>query len=237
MNRFRTALLTSAAMIAVSGTAYAADLPMPHSVDPIAYTNWEGGYIGGHIGIARLNTTCSPLGYEDDYTCGYESGTNNNTTGMLGGVQAGYNFQNGNVVFGAVADWAWTTLNHTTSLSHGSYSFQSSVDWLASFRGKMGLAVGNTDVYITGGPALGQLHAKSTASDEGVYSQFNGTQVGWAAGLGVEHKINQHWSVNAEFLYYDLGNVTGDSNYHSETYQHNFSFEIMEARAGFNYHF
>lgn len=239
--RLLASTAVTAAAVALSGPGYAADLALRPSAIGVPYGNWEGAYIGGNIGVARMNSSCTPVGYEDDYACGYYGASqNNNDTGLMFGVQAGYNFQDQNFLYGVVADWSWANFNHTVSQSDE--FFTSKVDWLASFRGKMGLVVGNTDVYLTGGVALAQINASDgytdTSTYNNTYSSFKGTNVGWVGGVGVEHKINQKWSVNAEFLYYDLGNVTGTTGTPSyENYKSLYSFEIMEARAGFNYHF
>ena len=34
---------------------------------------------------------------------------------------------------------------------------------------------------------------------------FSQTNVGWTAGAGIEYAVGHHWTVKAEYLYYDLG--------------------------------
>src|SRR5262249_55119666 len=131
-------------------------------------------------------------------------------TGAVAGVEIGYDWQDRYFVYGVAADWTWTGLKHTQSRTSGAtvWTHQAKVDWLASFRGRMGLAVDSTLVYFTGGLALGEL--KSNASVSGLdatvgainWGSLSKTQVGWVAGLGVEHKFNQNWAVKAELLYY-----------------------------------
>jgi outer membrane immunogenic protein len=72
----------------------------------------------------------------------------------------------------------------------------------------------------------------------GDYGSLNSTQVGWVAGVGIEHKLNQQWSVKGEFLYYDLGtqNSPGVSR-EGLTYSSAFTHEILLGQLGVAYHF
>lgn len=241
----RTLLLSTAAVMTLSGGAYAADMGLPYKVEPIPYAPWEGGYIGGNIGVARMDATCSPTaqsyGY---YGCGSYYGTASasaSDTNFIAGAQAGWDWQNRSFVYGVAADWDWTNLRHATQgFDFGYYGpFQAKVDWLASFRGRAGLDVENTMVYFTGGLALGGISAKS-GLDYGAetFSAINQARVGWVAGLGIEHKFDPHWSAFAEVLYYDFGNMKGPMTvYAGENYQNEYNFNAIAARLGFNYRF
>src|SRR5262249_59593407 len=109
------------------------------------------------------------------------------------------------------------------------------------FRGRAGLAVDNTLVYFTGGLALGHLKSSSTKTFAccGGFSDFgslNTTQVGWVAGLGVEHKFTPNWSGVAEFRFYDLGHKSATAHdAFGTSYSTEFSHEIFTATVGVNY--
>jgi len=251
-------LLATAAVVALSSAAYAADMGPPLKAPPpapIPYTNWQGFYVGGAIGAARLNATAfetfhsntPPNGCasEDTQTI---SGCSTGTTGFTAGVQAGYDWQSRYFVYGVVADWTWTGLKHTIrdnpNSSNSCVPFMTAkVDWLATFRGRMGLAVDDTLVYVTGGLALG--HVKSSVGNTFPDSANLGVaglskvQAGWVAGAGVEHKLTQNWSVFGEFLYYDLGrtSATGTSADGSNSYTTEFTHEIFQGKVGLNYRF
>jgi outer membrane immunogenic protein len=264
MKNLRTYLLTTAAVAALSGSAFAADMGVPMKAPPapapIPYTNWQGFYLGGAIGAARLNTTAATsdnrLG-ESVWPCGDFStnsiGCSTGTTGFTAGVQAGYDWQSRYFVYGVVADWTWTGLKHSINRANSSSfaNFQAKVDWLATFRGRMGLAVDDTLVYFTGGLALAELKSSASAGFDicGGACGFGGltwnnslntVRAGWVAGLGVEHKISQNWSVFTEFLYYDFGRTTvsnGGTNTGSDTYSTEFTHEIFQGKLGVNYRF
>lgn len=266
MKKIRTHLLTTAAVVALSGSAFAADMGMPTKAPapaPIPYAGWQGFYIGGAIGAARLNTTASETNaVATDGVSGLQSGvcssgegfgTNDQslgscstgTTGFTAGVQVGYDWQSRYFVYGVVADWTWTGLKH--SVTNNSQTclpfFQAKVDWLASFRGRMGLAVDDTLVYVTGGLALADLKSNvglANAGDDLTFkNSLNKVQAGWVAGAGVEHKLNQNWSVFGEFLYYDFGHKssTGCSTTGFACYTTEFTHEIMQGKVGLNYRF
>jgi outer membrane immunogenic protein len=267
MIKLRTHLLATAAVAALGGSAYAADMGLPLKAPPpapIPYTSWQGFYIGGLVGAGRLNETASPSsaktgsggadsgfihsrngvcgggGYAAPGTCSTAA------TGAIAGVEIGYDWQDRYFVYGVAADWTWTGLKHTfnstntTGTTH--YTHQAKVDWLASFRGRMGLAVDSTLVYFTGGLALGELKSSlQTIDDSGAnpsWGQLSKVQVGWVAGLGVEHKFNQNWSIKAEALYYDLGRATATGDTKSgTTYTTEFTHEVIVGRVGLAYHF
>jgi outer membrane immunogenic protein len=238
----RKLLLATTAMVAIAGTAAAADLPIKsaYAPAPAPAPLWTGGYIGAHVGVARMDNSCFVGG--TDYSaasCGVEYGAASNRavdTGITVGVQAGYDWQDRNFVYGVVADWTWTDLDHKRNPS--SWSYQAKVDWLASFRGRMGLAVDTTLVYFTGGVAVGKVSGAGGV-DGNTYSAINKSQVGWVAGLGVEHKFTaSRWSVMAELLYYDLGKVTsGTIAHNNSTYSGEYNFSVTTARVGLNYKF
>ena len=60
-------------------------------------------------------------------------------------------------------------------------------------------------------------------------------KVGWVGGMGVEHKLNRTWSVNAEYLHYDLGKSTGSVGANGYSYTHEFNHVVDVLRVGVNY--
>jgi high affinity Mn2+ porin len=90
----RKQLLNGAAAIAITtaigGTGLAADLPLkaarPQAVLPPPLT-WTGFYIGGHLGWGSAK-----FGGLVDAEDGFEA-INHKPSGLVGGMQAGYNWQ------------------------------------------------------------------------------------------------------------------------------------------------
>src|ERR1041384_3197850 len=215
----RLLLTTTAVAAAMSaGAASAADLPAkaPAAAPIYVAPSWEGAWIGGFIGGGRMNsvahTTSTPDGSAQG-VCGlYSSSCAGSDSRFIGGVEAGYDWQRGTFVYGVAADWTWTGFDSKQQKFANTSAFinQQKVDWLASFRGRMGLAVQDTLVYLTGGVALGHIKAQNFFSDQSVflpYGAVNKTKVGWVVGGGLEHRFNRNWSLKAEALYYDLGHT------------------------------
>jgi outer membrane immunogenic protein len=167
-----------------------------------------------------------------------------NNTGVAAGVQVGYDWQSRSFVYGVVGDWTWTGTkqSQTGNFAETIPFLNTKVEWLASFRGRMGLAFEDTLVYFTGGVALGQI--KDSAGLTGTCcgnwtASIDQVRAGWVAGAGVEHRFTPNWSVVGEFLYYDLGHAsaTGTSPDGDIAYSTQFAHEIFVGRVGLNYRF
>jgi len=95
--------------LALSAPALAADLPMkaaPLAPAPAVAPTWTGLYVGGHIG-AGWGTIESDANIAGVLTLPVSS---HNTNGMLGGLQAGYNYQMGWAVLGIEGAWSWANV-------------------------------------------------------------------------------------------------------------------------------
>jgi outer membrane immunogenic protein len=206
MSRF---LLRALALIAAGWTmsAQAADLnygSRPLTVNqPLNAYSWAGPYLGGNLGYA------------------WGSVDNNLTkpSGFAGGVQAGYNWQQGPWVFGVEGDIQATGADDTFA------PWKFANPWFGTVRGRVGYALGNVLFYGTGGLAFGELRATTFGLSE------SHTNAGWTVGVGGEMGFAPNWSAKVEYLYVDLADsnfvITGASN----------SYRFGLIRAGVNYHF
>ena len=242
MTKWKQTLLATASGVVLAGSAYAADLPMkaaPPAFVPAA--NWTGGYIGAHIGVGSYENTCAASAAGgSDYSCSteYYHSDHGRDINVLGGIQAGYDWQYGrSFVFGVVGDWTWTNLKTNVFNMSGSVSYESKVNWLASFRGRAGLALDDTLVYVTGGLGVGNFKENTGVGSAGEMPSFSKTLAGWVAGVGVEHKISRNWSVQFEYLRYDFGmnSVTYTDTSNTYTYHHNFTHVVDVGRIALNY--
>lgn len=101
----------------------------------------------------------------------------------------------------------------------------SSLDYLGTVRGRLGyLVLPTLLVYGTGGLAYGHASMNYSAFQtyysavfrNTTYTTFgnasnSGTQVGYTVGGGLEWMFLPNWSAKAEYLYYDLGSMSGDA--------------------------
>ena len=162
--------------------------------------NWTGAYVGGNVGygVARNAGVQTFVLPNDQLTIAPD--------GVVGGAQAGYNWQVSSVVLGLEGDFQWSGQKDTIcrlcqpTLGTLTQNFTQELSWLATARGRLGYAAGPALFYVTGGAAFGEI--KTTINQQSPplnqTSQFNGTKTGWTIGGGIE----------AEYLYVDLGNVT-----------------------------
>ena len=163
------------------------------------------------------------------------SGTgDHNDTAFTGGVQGGFNYQWGSAVLGIETDYDSFNLGGTrTAKRHlpggralppgalppgTAYTITQSFDtnWLWTLRGRVGWLVRpDLLVYATGGWALTNLEVSFTYSDNNGATSSGSASAnknGWTIGGGLEWALNNHWSVRAEYLYFDFGKVTATGN-------------------------
>ncbi len=171
---------------------------------------------------------------------------------MLGGVQAGYNWQSGNFVYGLEGDFDGSSLIVKNSVTGsfpivgggtttGTFSSKEILNSLGTIRGRVGLSRGATLFYVTGGLAYGSVQLENNISSVSQGSAYpnsaNEILAGWTAGGGVEWAFLPHWSVRAEGLYYDLGDYNLTTAINGFTAGSRFSVNGWVARAGLNYNF
>jgi outer membrane immunogenic protein len=195
-------------LVGLTIPAEAADLyysGSPYTVaEPLNGYSWAGPYLGGNLGYAWGSVTNNPT----------------SPSGLTGGVEAGYNFQNGSWVFGVEGDIDATGAEDTFA------PWQFSNPWFGTVRGRAGYAFSNILFYATGGLAFGELRGQTF----GGLSESH-TNVGWTAGLGAEFGLTRNWSAKIEYIFVDLAEspfaITGVSN----------GYQFGTVRAGVNYHF
>jgi outer membrane immunogenic protein len=153
----------------------------------------------------------------------------------------GYNWQLGNFVYGLEGDWNALGGKATTDGVFLQASF--GADWVATTRGRAGLALDATLLYFTGGLAFGRTKDSAVNTSNGVpFRSFSeeATNVGWTVGAGIEQKLSANWSAKAEFRYIDLGSRTvsctsGIAN--CAGYRGQFSNTLTMGLVGLNYKF
>jgi opacity protein-like surface antigen len=158
--------------------------------------NWSGFYLGLNVGDAfGINTMTAS---------GSGGSASVKEPGFLGGAQVGANYQTGPMVWGFEADYDASTQNK--SLPAGVLTGSTSqTPWLATLRGRVGMAFDRTLVYGTAGGAAGEL--RSIANIPAGTTSTTVTYGTWIAGAGVEYGITDHLSARVEYLYLDKNNI------------------------------
>ena len=128
---------------------------------------------------------------------------------MIGGYQAGYNWQLTNsVVLGVEADVSFGSPVDIPRLAPA--PFNTTINYIATGRGRLGYAMGTWMPYVTGGVAWGSTHVGLNDFGAIVPPKRYLTHVGWTAGLGIEVAVGGNWTAKAEYDYVDLARRTYD---------------------------
>ena len=176
--------------------------------DSVGLNGWNGFYAGIHGGVGAFTGTA--MDWDRDTFSNPDGDINLNGFAGLAGGQVGYNHQIGHVVWGLEGDMAWTGFSEGREFDLRDNYVKAQMDWLATLRGRLGVASGNGMAYVTGGrgrwPYLdhcGEIqmvrHRAATDGDDDV--AWDGVQPGLVAGAGVEARLSEHLSLKGEYLY------------------------------------
>jgi outer membrane immunogenic protein len=216
-------LLASVTVLAFTGTALAADLP-PGVVYPAFASRFTftGFYVGGTVGgvLASSNYIEAPSGAfgpafgPEIAAVGTSSAA---PRGVIGGIEAGYNWQAGMFVLAFETDfsgWDLSASSGVSSFGPTTLSATSSINsnWLFTARPRIGFANGNMLTYLTGGLAVSNISLAQSillsAAGPTLAGSASSTQLGWTAGGGVEYALSWNWFIKAEYLYVSFSNQT-----------------------------
>ena len=225
-------LLATASTIAFTGAAEAQRSPPPPA--PSLY-NWTGWYAGVNVGVTSHHATTQDVnGWgagglgpgSPPYVTPFFASTKTN----IGfGGQVGYNWQFGNFVAGLETDvnyvGASTTFTppNTLLINCGptcAVSATNELTWLATFRGRAGVAVNTVLLFATAGLALGGIENRwgyGNIGSPGLAgfsdSQFkvDGVRSGFIYGGGVEFAATRNWLVRIEAMHVDFGTSKSNS--------------------------
>lgn len=214
----------AAAAAALSGPALAADLPpVPMAAPIVLGFDWEGFYVGGHVGgvTDSLSFTQTNVTWAAPFSTSVNTGETGNlrSTNATGGIQVGYNWVlPGLYLFGLEADISGTGLSSTALTSppgdpSAVAQWNDRISTYGSARARLGYITGNWLLYGTGG--LGWVYDKFTrtqltaenldfnAPEAGTVITKSSLRAGWAAGAGVEWAFARTWTVKLEYLHFD----------------------------------
>jgi outer membrane immunogenic protein len=264
MRNSKLVIFTAVAISAALGIGAASAAP--------AY-DWTGFYLGGNVGYSWGQS-------EDRSTLSNGAGTvlftsldSSNLDGVVGGGQAGFNWQIQNLVWGLEADIQATGQKGSRDFScpigvctrgpaflfdagpiEGIFvsppgpavpvSLNQKLEWFGTARGRIGLSASPTVLlYVTGGLAYGEVRSSATIATVGGFSSTN-TKAGYAVGAGIEGVISGNWTAKLEYLYIDLGRVSGSfttttAAFGSGNLVSTYSSQITDniVRIGLNYKF
>jgi outer membrane autotransporter protein len=228
----RQGFLLSAALgaaVLTSSRAHAADLSTKAAVMPAAvnYT-WSGAYVGGNMGGAfNTEDINTPIGI---------SATD--PSGVIGGIQLGYNYQFSPWLLGVEAELEWTSAEGTTNFINPAAALSVTSDhrWYDTLDGRLGYVLGSWLFYAKGGVAWMKADYRlDVNSGVGGSAATSATRTGWNVGTGFEYLLSPRWSVKVEYNYLDFGttNLGLATPFGPGLTAHT---RVNEVKAGFNVH-
>jgi len=233
MNGLLRWALAPLVMVAGFGSAIAADMPVKARPIPVALFNWTGFYVGAHGGgmwsDKDWTERCST--FPPGTPCvaidpGGPFRASGGPSSVIGGVQAGYNWQAGKYVIGVEGDWAWSGKENCAPITgnpNGFYQIEvsaacSRIDSFGTFAARFGIALDRVllygkaggawvhDSYVARCTGLGNCNGFPPGTD--LTTRVGNDRVGWMLGVGAEYAFTANWSVKAEYNYIDLGTDT-----------------------------
>jgi len=252
----RPVVLASAALAGVASLNLAA----PAFAQSADSWTWTGPYIGVNLGYGGGDFKYPFSGTTDAAGGNPVTGrARQSSSGVLGGGQAGYNFQlPSGLVLGLETDidaadiGANSSLFSTTNAGNlTTGGVDSRINYLGTVRGRVGKPMfdGRFLPYVTGGFAYGGVRNSAnfncTTCASGAFATNTQTQTGWTVGAGAEYSLDRHLSLKVEYLYVDLGSadLTGAADTINVPAAGLFNADVREktaanvVRVGLNYRF
>ncbi len=178
----------SVAALAVSGVLIGAQ---DSGAAPFEFA---GFYAGAHAGYADMTA---------DFGGGNLDGGD-----ALGGLQAGYNYVNGNLVLGVEADLSAGGGDASgTCPFNGALTCSVDIDLMATLRPRVGYAMNDFLLYATGGLAAARFDIVSRGAGPGTVDDSEEGAYGWTVGAGLEYMLGDIVSVRLEYRYLSFPDV------------------------------
>lgn len=184
----KSILLGSAAALAISTSAFAADAiyeapaEPPVAVETVPQFSWAGGYAGILTGYGWGNGEVEGVAGQQDFD------------GARFGGFAGYNWDLGNqLVVGVEGDlnYDWNEENVAGT------DFDSGLNWSA--RARIGYAMDRALLFAAGGYTGTNISGQGAGFDE------DDTLHGWTIGGGVDYALTDRVFTRVEYRYNDFG--------------------------------
>ncbi len=236
----RKVLLSTVAIVAISGTAFAADLPSRRAPPvfvppPIPVFTWTGFYIGGDIGygfgkdVARVGAATYNVGSANALLGGGHLGYNFSTQSLplLAGLGSAANgLVGGGLVVGVEGDITGSDYRRSVVFEQDKSDIQGSV------RGRVGIAVDRALFFATGGAAFAEFRDNYNLGNLGNFNLTH-TRVGYTVGGGIEYAITTAFSLRAEYRYSNFGTYTDNLGFALVSHR----VDMQRATVGFSYKF
>ena len=253
MNRFTGILLGAACAASLATVANAADAVVEEAVVIEPGFTWTGGYIGANIGYGWADFE-QGLDAEVPFLLNLNEEFDTDGDGVVGGAQAGFNWQAGQFVLGVEVDVQAADVDGTANrffdfgangLADLDANVSTEIDWFGTARGRIGFVpTERLMIYGTGGLAFGETTSSASYEAQLLFTPYAGSasstdmRTGWAAGAGAEYAFTDNWTLKLEYLFVDLGEETF-LNLEDDFFDADFTSDVtlQTVRLGVNYKF
>jgi outer membrane immunogenic protein len=210
----RISFIGAVAVLAAT-PALAADMVVKKAPPPprAPAWSWTGFYVGVNVGGGFAKTDWfedvsgsgggGPPGFQDASV---------RASGVLGGGQIGFDWQNGWAVFGIQADADAAGIRGGESCFPQVIGIPQScttkIDAMGTVTGRFGAAFDRTLVYILGGFAWEHERLNNPGFIPGLVSfnpEFSGTRPGARVGAGIERALVGNWSAFVQYNFMGFG--------------------------------
>jgi outer membrane immunogenic protein len=235
----KTTLIAGAFAALCAVPAVAADMALKAPPVAAPAPSWAGWYLGAHVGGAwgsdpETTNDNNPVDAFTSYT--------QNVAGLFGGAQVGYNWQQGNIVYGLEGDLGGIGFDSTIARNNlvNVIPFQTTTKsgWYGDVTGRLGTTFGSALIYAKGGYAYfgGDAGVNTVGAAFPIPTTSASHFSGWTAGAGLEYLLTPAWSVKLEYQHFGFGNETSATTINTLccTYTHKVAFDT--AQIGLNYH-
>jgi outer membrane immunogenic protein len=236
-----TALAVAATLAQAADMAVPPAYNPPHAALPPAMYNWTGFYVGGHLGAGLLHDSVTQAGTSPSGTT-LLTGASLAPVGLIGGAQAGANFEFAPVVIGGEVSWTSSAINGSAFATAGgtglgsSERFTSNPLWIATATGRAGYAANDWLFYAKGGGAVMRVGYEEdlvTGGVAGPNQSIGANRKGFTVGGGIEYGLTESLSAKLEYDFYDFGSQTYNFNLTPVSINSN----LQALTVGLNYRF
>jgi outer membrane immunogenic protein len=232
-------LLGAVALLAFgSAPTLAADLPVKAPPPPpVIVWSWTGFYIGADVGGDWARDIVSPTIADG----GAFPRTNRlGTHGVFGGGTAGYNFQNGLMVYGIEADFGYMGGIRTSRadlLGGTEIDFIGGSGFYGDVTGRIGFTYDRLLLYAKGGYAFLNSTVQTTTAIGGFVVGPASNFSGFTVGGGLEYKVTPQWSLKGEYMYFDFGTKNSTLTGGAGVFPYANALTVQTLKFGVNYLF
>jgi len=235
--------LALAGVVALGATAALADgVPTraPRAVVEAPFS-WTGFYVGGNVGGAWIDDDPFRVTAADAGTAAFWdtnclrngacpfSSAGKTGSGVIGGIQAGYNLQFGSALVGLETDIQGSTAHASRARNLGiipginpatpfNDAANTDLEWLGTIRARLGFLVSPSFLaYVTGGWAYSHVQQDwgrrfcdgANVCLGNALGRAADWSTGWTGGAGVEWLLTNKVTIGAEYLFVALDGGNG----------------------------